>query len=61
MGFLGKQIVDAFNEEGSNIIILDNKKVRSEKFEHFNCDISNEKGLSLTSKKILKNTKKLIY
>ena len=50
MGFLGKQMVDAFNEEGSNIIILDNKKVRSEKFEHFNCDISNEKGLSLTSK-----------
>ena len=31
LGFLGKQIVDAFNEEGSNIIILDNKKVRSEK------------------------------
>ncbi len=60
LGFLGKQIVDAFNEEGSNIIILDNKKkVRSEKFEHFNCDISNEKGLSLTSKKILKKYKKI--
>ena len=26
LGFLGKQIVNAFCEEGSNIIILDNKK-----------------------------------
>ena len=60
LGFLGKQIVNAFNDEGSNIIILDNKKkVSSEKFEHFNCNISNEKSLSLISKKILRKFKKI--
>jgi NAD(P)-dependent dehydrogenase (short-subunit alcohol dehydrogenase family) len=60
LGFLGKQIVNAFNDEGSNIIILDNKKkVSSEKFEHFNCNISNEKSLSLISKKILRKYKKI--
>ncbi len=60
LGFLGKQIVNAFCEEGSNIIILDNKKkTSSKKFEHFCCDISKEKSLKSISKKILKKYKKI--
>ena len=58
LGFLGKQIVNALVDEGSNIIILDNKnKIRSHKFDHFDCDISKEKSLSLVSKKIKKKYK----
>ena len=36
LGFLGTQIVNAFFEEGSNVIVLDNKsKIKSNKFDHF--------------------------
>ena len=31
LGFLGKQIIDAFYKEGSNIIVLDNKKKITQK------------------------------
>lgn len=58
LGFLGKQIVSALIEEGSNIIILDNKdKIKSYKFDHFYCDISKEKSLIHVSKKIKKKYK----
>jgi NAD(P)-dependent dehydrogenase (short-subunit alcohol dehydrogenase family) len=54
LGFLGKQFLNAFYEEGSRVIILDNKKkVSSNKFDHFYCDISKEKNLKSISKKIL--------
>ena len=60
LGFLGKQIINAFCEEDSNIIVLDNKKkTSSNKFEHFCCDISKEKSLKSISKKILKKYKKI--
>jgi len=60
LGFLGKQIIQAFSEQGSNIIILDNKKrVISNKFEHYVCDISKEKSLEMISKKILSKYKKI--
>jgi len=60
LGFLGKQIVHAFSEQDSNIIVLDNKKkVVSNKFEHYVCDISKEKSLKIISKKILKKYKKI--
>ena len=60
LGFLGTQIVNAFFEEGSNVIVLDNKsKIKSKKFDHFSCDISKEKNLKLISKKIIKKYKKI--
>lgn len=60
LGFLGKQMINAFKEEESNIIILDKKKREySKKFEHFCCDISKEKKLTMISKKILKKYKKI--
>lgn len=55
LGFLGKQIIDAFYKEGSKIIILDNKKkIISKKFDHYSCDICNEKNLIAVYKKIIK-------
>ena len=60
LGFLGTQIVNAFFEEGSNVIVLDNKsKIKSNKFDHFSCDISKEKNLKLISKKIIKKYKRI--
>jgi NAD(P)-dependent dehydrogenase (short-subunit alcohol dehydrogenase family) len=58
LGFLGKQIIDAYYKEGSNIIILDNKKKNSsKKFEHYSCDICDEKNLKSTYKLIVKKYK----
>ena len=60
LGFLGTQIVNAFFEEGSNVIVLDSKsKTKSDKYDHFSCDISKEKNLKLISKKIIKKYKKI--
>jgi NAD(P)-dependent dehydrogenase (short-subunit alcohol dehydrogenase family) len=60
LGFLGRQIINALSEEGSNIIILDKKKKTiSKKFEHFYCDISKKKNLSSVSRRILKKYKKI--
>lgn len=60
LGFLGKQFINAFYQVGSKVIILDKKKkVSSNKFDHFYCDISKEKNLKLICKKILKKYKKI--
>ena len=43
LGFLGKQIVNAYHKEGSKIIVLDRKKkITSKKFDHYSCDICDE-------------------
>ena len=56
LGFLGKQIIDAFYKEGSNIIVLDNKKKNnSKKFEHFPCDICDEKSSEIKGCKVFKS------
>ena len=40
--------------------MLDNKsKIKSNKFDHFSCDISKEKNLKLISKKIIKKYKRI--
>ena len=58
LGFLGKQIINAYVKEGSRVIVLDNKKkINSKKFEHFSCDICNEKKLKIIYKKIVKKYK----
>ena len=58
LGFLGRQIIDAFYKQGSKIIILDNKKKNnSKKFEHFSCDICDEKSLKITYDNVIKKYK----
>jgi NAD(P)-dependent dehydrogenase (short-subunit alcohol dehydrogenase family) len=58
LGFLGKQIINAYVKEGSNIIVLDNKKkINSKKFEHFSCDICDKKKLKIVYKKIVEKYK----
>ena len=58
LGFLGKQIINAYVKEGSRVIVLDNKKkINSKKFEHFSCDICNERKLKIVYKKIVKKYK----
>lgn len=58
LGFLGKQIINAFYQEGSKIIVLDNKKkITSKKFEHYSCNICNEKSLDTVYKAIIKKYK----
>jgi len=52
LGFLATQFIEAFKDSSSNIIILD--KEQSIKKNYFKCDITNEKKLIATLKKIKK-------
>lgn len=59
-GFLGKQIIEAFENVGSKIIVLDiNKPKKIGNFDYYKCDITNELLVKSISKKILKKYKKV--
>ena len=49
-GFLGSQIVDALQNEGANVYVIDIKKPKKKSAKHFVSDITNESELE----KILK-------
>ena len=58
-GFLGQQIVQAFNSTQSKIIILDINKPKNNKAKFYKCDITKEKEVMSVSKNIMKKYKKI--
>lgn len=57
LGFLAAQFIKAFEDNFSNVIIIDKKKSNKKNF--FNCDITRERDVSSVFKKIKKKYKSI--